>query len=154
MASVNKVILIGNLGKDPEVRHLQNDSVVANFSLATTEKNKGKNGESIEQTEWFNIEVWDGLAKVAEQYLKKGSQVYIEGKFRTEKYTDKTTGQEKTSMKIRATSMTMLGSRSSDGGGNNSYSEDAGMKPKVVSQPRLESNEVIGGNGGDDDLPF
>ena len=84
MNGVNKVILIGNLGSDPEVRHLSNGSVVANFNIATSESYTNKNGERVTQTEWHRIEIWEGLAKVAEQYLKKGQSVYIEGKIKTE----------------------------------------------------------------------
>ena len=84
MAGVNKVILVGNLGKDPEVRHLENGATVANFSLATTESYKDRNtGERRDQTEWHNVVLWRGLADIAEKYLKKGSPVYIEGKSRT-----------------------------------------------------------------------
>lgn len=89
MAGVNKVILIGNLGKDPEVRHLEGGASVANFTLATTEVYKDKNGNKNEQTEWHNIVVWRGLADVAEKYLKKGTTIYIEGKLRTRSWDDK-----------------------------------------------------------------
>ena len=85
MAGVNKVILIGNLGKDPEVRYLDSGVAVANFSLATTENYKNKEGERVSQTEWHNIVLWRGLAEVAEKWLKKGSSVYIEGKIRNRK---------------------------------------------------------------------
>ena len=89
MAGVNKVILVGNLGKDPEVRYLDNGVAVANFSLATTENYKNKAGERVSQTEWHNIVLWRGLAEVAEKYLKKGASVYIEGKIKTRKWEDK-----------------------------------------------------------------
>ena len=89
MAGVNKVILVGNLGKDPEVRYLDSGVAVANFSLATTENYKNKQGEKVSQTEWHNIVLWRGLAEVAEKWLKKGSSVYIEGKIRTNKWEDK-----------------------------------------------------------------
>ena len=90
MAGVNKVILIGNLGKDPEVRHLESGAVVANFPIATSETYKDrKTGEKITQTEWHNIVIWRGLAEVAEKYLKKGNSVYIEGKLRTRSWDDK-----------------------------------------------------------------
>ena len=89
MAGVNKVILVGNLGKDPEVRHLEGGAAVANFPLATTETYKDKNGNRNEQTEWHNIVVWRGLAEVAEKYLKKGMTIYIEGKLRTRSWDDK-----------------------------------------------------------------
>ena len=88
--SVNKVILIGNLGRDPEVRHLENGAVVANFPIATSETYKDRNsGERVSQTEWHNIVVWRGLAEVAEKYLKKGNSVYIEGKLKTRNWEDK-----------------------------------------------------------------
>ena len=89
MAGVNKVILIGNLGKDPEVRYLDSGVAVANFSLATTESYKNKEGERVSQTEWHNVVLWRGLAEVAEKWLKKGSSVYIEGKIRSRKWEDK-----------------------------------------------------------------
>ena len=108
MAGVNKVILLGNLGKDPEVRYLDNGIVVANFSLATTESYKNKEGERVSQTEWHNIVLWRGLAEVAEKYLKKGASVYIEGKIKTRKWEDKD-GNTRYSTEILADNMTMLG---------------------------------------------
>ncbi|WP_373515550.1 single-stranded DNA-binding protein, partial [Persicitalea sp.] len=113
---VNKVILIGNLGSDPEVRYLDGGSVVARFNIATSESYTNKNGEKIEQTEWHRIELWNALAKVAEKYLRKGNQVYVEGKIRTENWTDKE-GQARTSISILANSMTMLGSSGLGSGG-------------------------------------
>lgn len=89
MAGVNKVILVGNLGKDPEVRHLEGGVAVAKFTLATSESYKGKSGQKIDQTEWHNVVVWRGLAEVAEKYLKKGMTVYVEGKLRTRTWDDK-----------------------------------------------------------------
>lgn len=89
MASVNKVILVGNLGKDPEVRYLEGGIAMANFSMATTEVFKDKNGNKGESTEWHNIVMWRGLAEIAEKYLKKGMQVYIEGKIRNRSWEDK-----------------------------------------------------------------
>ncbi|MGQ0828532.1 MAG: single-stranded DNA-binding protein [Bacteroidota bacterium] len=89
MAGVNKVILVGNLGKDPEVRHLEGGASVASFSLATSESYKDKSGQRIEQTEWHNIVVWRGLAEIAEKYLKKGMTIYIEGKLRSRSWDDK-----------------------------------------------------------------
>jgi single-strand DNA-binding protein len=89
MAGVNKVILVGNLGKDPEVRHLEGGAAVANFTLATSESYKDKSGARQEQTEWHNIVVWRGLAEVAEKYLKKGMTIYLEGKLRTRSWDDK-----------------------------------------------------------------
>ena len=108
MAGVNKVILVGNLGKDPEVRYLDSGVAVANFSLATTENYKNKQGEKVSQTEWHNIVLWRGLAEVAEKWLKKGSSVYIEGKIRTNKWEDKE-GNTRYNTEILADNMTMLG---------------------------------------------
>jgi single-strand DNA-binding protein len=89
LSGVNKVILVGNLGKDPEVRYLDSGIAVANISLATTENYKNKNGDRVSQTEWHDVVLWRGLAEVAEKYLEKGSSVYIEGKIRTSKWVDK-----------------------------------------------------------------
>jgi len=110
MAGVNKVILIGNLGKDPEVRYLDSGVAVANFSLATTEGYKNKEGERVSQTEWHNVVLWRGLAEVAEKWLKKGSSVYIEGKIRTRKWEDKE-GNTRYSTEILGDNMTMLGGK-------------------------------------------
>ncbi len=110
MAGVNKVILIGNLGKNPEVRYLDNGVAVANFSLATTESYKNKEGERVSQTEWHNIVLWRGLAEIAEKFLKKGSAVYIEGKIRSRKWEDKE-GNTRYTTEILADNMTMLGKR-------------------------------------------
>lgn len=117
MAGVNKVILVGNLGKDPEVRYLDSGVAVANFSLATTESYKNKEGERVSQTEWHNIVLWRGLAEVAEKYLKKGASIYVEGKIRTRKWEDKD-GNTRYSTEILGDNMTMLGSKST--------SEDSG----------------------------
>ena len=108
MSGVNKVILIGNLGKDPEVRYLDNGVAVANLSLATSENYKNKQGERVTQTEWHDVVLWRGLAEVAEKYLKKGSSVYVEGKLRTNKWVDK---DENTRYKteVLADKLTMLG---------------------------------------------
>ena len=121
---VNKVILIGTLGKDPEVRYAQSGSALASVSIATNESWKDKNGEKQERTEWHRVKFFGRLAEIAGEYLKKGSQVYIEGSLRTEKYTDKA-GVEKYSTDIIANEMQMLGgrpdaSRSEAGGGERS----------------------------------
>jgi single-strand DNA-binding protein len=108
MASLNKVMLIGNLGSDPEVRTLPSGGKVASFNIATSESYKNKDGEKVESTEWHRIELWEGLAGIAEQYLRKGDSVYVEGRIKTEKYTD-ANGLEKYSFKIRGNSMQMLG---------------------------------------------
>ncbi len=131
MAGVNKVILVGNLGKDPEVRYLDNGVAVANFSLATTESYKNKQGERVSQTEWHNIVLWRGLAEVAEKYLKKGSSVYVEGKIKNRKWEDKD-GNTRYNTEILGDNMTMLGAKPS--------SEDTSTKTNTQ-----ETN---------DDLPF
>lgn len=149
MAGINKVILIGNLGADPEIRHLPSGSAVANFSLATSESYTNKNGEKVTQTEWHRIELWDTQAKLAEQYLKKGQTVYIEGKLRYETWQDQE-GNNRTTTKIRGLSMQFLGGKSND---NQSYSpqpqnaEPAHSKNDV--NPGVQSNE-----DEIDDLPF
>lgn len=114
MASVNRAIILGNLGKDPEVRHLENGDAVTSFSVATTEKYKDKSGEAKEATEWHRIVAFGKLAEICGQYLNKGSQVYVEGKIVTRKYTDKD-GIEKYSTEIRLERMQMLGKRDSAG---------------------------------------
>jgi single-strand DNA-binding protein len=114
MAGVNKVILIGNLGKDPEVRHLEGGATVANFTLATNEYYRDKQGTRIERTEWHNIAAWRGLAEMAEKFLKKGQQVYVEGKIRTRQYQDKD-NQTRYITEIIADEITMLGGRPHSG---------------------------------------
>lgn len=139
MAGVNKVILVGNLGKDPEIRHLDNGIAVANFSLATTESYTNKQGERVNQTEWHNVVLWRGLADVAEKYLKKGNSIYVEGKINTRKWEDKE-GVTRYSTDIIADKMTMLGSKS-----DNSNSTATAVSP-AESSPTKSS--------GNDDLPF
>ncbi|GAB3581270.1 single-stranded DNA-binding protein [Hymenobacter daeguensis] len=110
MAGVNKVILVGNLGKDPEVRHLEGGVSVAHFTLATNDYYKDKQGNRVERTEWHNISAWRGLADMADKYLKKGQQVYIEGKLRTRQYQDKDQ-QTRYITEIVADEISMLGGR-------------------------------------------
>lgn len=144
MAGVNKVILVGNLGKDPEVRHLESGAAVANFPIATTESYKDKNGNRQEQTEWHNIVLWRGLAEIAEKYLRKGSQVYIEGKLRSRSWEDKE-GNTRYITEIVGDNMTMLG------GGNradNSPSSPEPAKSKTSSKAAIQDEDEA------DDLPF
>jgi single-strand DNA-binding protein len=115
MASLNKVMLIGNLGKDPEVRTIPSGVKVANFPIATSESYNDKNGQRVEKTEWHNIELWRGLAEVAEKFLKKGNPVFIEGKLQTRSWDDQS-GQKRYMTEIIADNMTMLGGRRNDGG--------------------------------------
>ncbi|MCP9768067.1 single-stranded DNA-binding protein [Lacihabitans sp. LS3-19] len=143
MASLNKVLLIGNLGSDPEIRTLPSGAKVASFNIATTESYKNKEGQKVESTEWHRIELWEGLAGIAEQYLKKGDSVYIEGRIKTEKYTD-ANGVEKFSFRIRGNSMQMLGKPNRDG-------ENSNQKNYVAAnQAAAVPSQVADG----DDLPF
>jgi single-strand DNA-binding protein len=148
--SVNKVILIGNVGKDPEVRHLDSGVAVANFPLATSESYNSKSGERVTTTEWHNIVLWRGLAEVAEKYVTKGRQLYIEGRIRTRSYDDKD-GNKRYVTEIYGDQMTMLGNRadnqSSPDQGGAMQNSGAASTPQV-SQPDIEEPE------GDEDLPF
>jgi single-strand DNA-binding protein len=157
MASVNKVILIGNLGRDPEVRYLPSGDAVANFSVATTEKWKDKNGEMQEQTEWHRISFFGRQAEICGEYLRKGSSVYIEGRLQTRKWTDKD-GNERTTTEIRGDRMQMLGGR---GGGTAEMREPdyaaaensaapAAKKPAAAGAAKQSS----GFDDMDDDIPF
>ena len=135
MSGVNKVILIGNLGKDPEVRYLDSGVAVANFSLATTENYRNKEGEKVSQTEWHNVVLWRGLAEIAEKYLKKGSSVYIEGRIRNRKWEDKE-GNTRYNNEILADNMTMLGGRSNDS------SQDIGSNPNTLKSEDSSENDL------------
>jgi single-strand DNA-binding protein len=115
--SVNKVILVGHVGKDPEIRHLESGVAVASFSLATSETYTAKNGEKVSTTEWHNIVMWRGLAEIAEKYVTKGKQLFIEGKIRTKSWEDKD-GNKRYMTEIVADSMQMLGSKDSHGQAN------------------------------------
>ena len=151
MASVNKVILIGNLGKDPEVRHLEGGVAVARFPLATSESYKDKSGQRVEKTEWHNVVLWRGLAEVAEKYLRKGQSVFIEGKIRTSQYQDKE-GNQRYSTEIVADNMTMLGGRGGDGNGSSNYQESASSASSSGSSNY--GNASVAQNDEPDDLPF
>ena len=163
MNGVNKVILIGNLGSDPEVRHLSNGSVVANFNIATSESYTNKNGERVTQTEWHRIELWEGLAKVAEQYLKKGQTVYIEGRIKTENWQD-SDGNNRTTTRIRGLNMTMLGGRSADQSGGSASSSQhqqtasapapAPVANTPVAPATPATNTSAQAEDETDDLPF
>lgn len=145
--SYNKIILIGNLGRDPELKHLDNQKVVATFSLATNETTTDRNGEKRTETEWFNIEMWDNQAKIAEKYLKKGSQVYIEGKLKTETWKDKE-GIEKSRLKVRVQNFTLLG------GTKNTNEGGAPISPQNNSQNNNNTAATSQNDSLSDDLPF
>jgi single-strand DNA-binding protein len=147
MAGINKVILVGNLGRDPEIRSLENGVTVAKFPLATSETYKNRNGEKVETTEWHNIVMWRGLAEIAEKYLKKGSRVYIEGKIRTRSYDDKD-GNKKYITEIEADNMLMLDGRGDRTDAGNIPSYDPSVSAPVSSSAPLPDSSVP------DDLPF
>lgn len=129
MASVNKVTIVGNLGRDPEMRAFPSGDQVANVTIATTDRWRDKNtGENKEATEWHRVVFNGRLAEIVGQYLRKGSQVYVEGSLRTRKWTDQATGQERYATEIRADTMQMLGSRQGMGGGQQGggYGDDSG----------------------------
>ncbi len=153
MSGINKVILVGHLGKDPEVRHLEGGVTVASFPLATSE-NYNKDGRRIEQTEWHNIVMWRGLADVASKYLQKGKLVYIEGKLRTRSFEDKE-GHKKYTTEIVAENFTMLGRKSDFDGGqsdeNIHQSESHSTQAKVEEERPMDYTK---GESAEDDLPF
>ena len=147
---INKVILVGNLGNDPETRYSQSGSAITTISVATSESWKDKNGEQQERTEWHRVKFFGRLAEIAGEYLKKGRQVYIEGSLRTEKYTDKN-GVEKYATDIIANEMQMLGGRSGGGMGTESRSEPRAAAPaeRGGGSPSQSSSTEF-----DDDIPF
>jgi single-strand DNA-binding protein len=151
MAGVNKVILVGNLGKDPEVRHLESGAAVANFSIATTESYKDRNtGERKDVTEWHNIVLWRGLAEVAEKYLKKGSQVYVEGKLRTRSW--EKDGVTRYTTEVVGDTMTMLGGKPAGGGDQQQASSPS--SPAINMQESSTGQADVSADDASDDLPF
>ncbi|HCC70604.1 MAG TPA: single-stranded DNA-binding protein [Bacteroidales bacterium] len=163
--SVNKVILVGNVGKDPDVRYIDTNVPVARFPFATSETYRSRDGEKITTTEWHNVVLWRGLAEVAEKFVKKGSQLFIEGKIRTRSYDDRD-GNKKYITEIIADNMQMLGRRSDSQASDNedidsSYSEpgsqSASSKNGSASQADdsfRDTNNTPGINDEPDDLPF
>lgn len=156
MAAVNKVILLGNLGKDPELKQFEGDNVVANITLATTESYKDKQGNKVENTEWHDLEIWGQQARIALQYLKKGSQLYVEGKIKTEKW--EKDGHKFSRVKIRVTSFTMLGSKQSDQteDSRQSYQSkgDNSTTHASINQSPQSSPPMDGPDNYEDTLPF
>ncbi len=148
--SVNKAIIIGRLGKDPETRYMTNGEAVTNVSLATSETWKDKSGEKQEKTEWHNLVFYRRLAEVAGEYLRKGSQVYVEGKIQTRKWQDKETGKDRYTTEIIVNEMQMLGSKQ---GGEQHESSEPAARPAPAAKPAAPAS------GGafdhfDDDIPF
>ncbi|MGI4875130.1 MAG: single-stranded DNA-binding protein [Janthinobacterium lividum] len=141
MAGINKVILVGNLGKDPEVRHLEGGASVAHFTLATNEYYKDKQGNRVERTEWHNISAWRGLAELAEKYLKKGSQIYVEGKLRTRQYQDKDQ-QTRYITEVIAEEISLLGSRGGNSNGSSNGAAAANTEESVSLRQEPELDQL------------
>lgn len=147
MSSLNKAMIIGRLGQDPDVRYTQSNTAVANLSVATSERYKDKSGEWKENTEWHRVVAWGRLAEICQEYLKKGSLVYIEGPIQTRQWEDKD-GQTRYTTEIKALTMTMLDSKGSNNGGGMA---DAPKKGQPVSS-NVDLNDNF--DDIDDDLPF
>ena len=143
--SFNKVILIGNVGKDPEVRHLETGTAVASFTLATTERYKNRNGELQDQTEWHNIVCWRNLAELSEKYIKKGAQIFVEGKIRTRSWADQT-GAKRYTTEIVADNIRLLDRK----GAVTGTPADMPVQAAPVSQPAFTAPV----EDASDDLPF
>lgn len=161
MASVNKVILVGNCGRDPEIRYLPSGQAVANVSVATSSRRKDKaSGETIEDTQWHRVTFYDRLAEIAGEYVKKGRPIYVEGRLKYGTYVDKATGVEKNTVDIIATELQLLGSREGMGGADDGggYSRPAAAsRPAPVARPApapAPAKPASGFDDMDDDIPF
>lgn len=159
MASINKVILIGNLGRDPEVRFMPNGDAVCNFSIATTDSWKDKGGQKQERTEWHNIVMYRKLAEIAGEYLKKGRPVYLEGRLQTRKWEKE--GVERYTTEIICDQMQMLGSRDDQGGGDQTQQQSRPSQQRPAAQPSTATRSQpapASSYGGfddfEDDIPF
>lgn len=150
MASINKVILIGNLGRDPETRYLPDGGAVTNISLATTDTWKDKSGEKQERTEWHRVAFFGRLAEIAGEYLKKGSPVYVEGSLRTRKWQDKE-GKDRYTTEIIASEMKMLGQRT---GGAEPMEREPASAPAAAGGGKPQGKKGGGFDDMDDDIPF
>jgi single-strand DNA-binding protein len=154
MAGINKVILVGHLGRDPEVRTIESGAKVARFSLATTETFKDKNGERKDQTEWHNVICWRGLADVAQQYLSKGKQIYVEGRLRTRSWDD-SSGAKRYTTEVYADNFIMLGARADGGMPPMPTTEPGTFATAVqVQEPTDKANDLPPFITEEDDLPF
>ncbi len=153
--SVNKVILVGNLGKDPEVRYTPNGLAVANITIATSEVWKDKtSGENQERTEWHRVALYNRLAEITGEYLRKGSKVFIEGRLQTRKWQDKTTGQDRYTTEIIADTLEMLGKSGGGTGGGEGYEKAATTSTSSKSSSSSEAPQVEMDSSFDDDIPF
>ena len=165
MASVNKVILVGNCGRDPEIRYLPSGQAVANVSVATSSRRKDKNsGETIEDTQWHRVTFYDRLAEIAGEYVKKGRPIYVEGRLKYGTYVDKASGVEKNTVDIIATELQLLGGREGMGGPGGG-DEDGGAPPMrrqppaarpaaPAAAPKPAAKSSTGFDDMDDDIPF
>ena len=158
MASVNKVILIGNLGRDPETRYMPDGGAITNISIATTDKWKDKAGEMQEKTEWHRVAFFGKLAEIAGEYLKKGSQVYVEGRLQTRKWQDKE-GQDKYTTEVVANVMQMLGSRQGQGQGGGDREAGGERAERAQGTQGAAAKPAAKAGGGkfddfEDDIPF
>lgn len=150
MAGINKVILVGNLGKDPEVRTIANGALVASFSVATSETFTNKDGQKVDKTEWHNIVLWRGLAQIAEKYLKKGNKVYIEGKLRYRQYDDKD-GNKRYITEVEGTELMLLDKPATTGGGGGNFQSNTNSS---YNEPAPQNNYGGGNmNSNDSDIP-
>jgi single-strand DNA-binding protein len=155
--SINKVILIGNLGKDPEVKYTPSGSPVAKITLATNERFKDKSGEWQDRTEWHNVVLWQRLAEIAGEYLKKGGKVYIEGRLQTRSWDDKTSGQKKYMTEVVANDLVLLGGRGEGSGGDDSGGRSRGAAAgggNSFDQRTPETEPAAAGPITDEDIPF
>ena len=153
MASVNKVILVGNLGKDPETRYMTNGEAMTTVSLATADSWKDKSGEKQEKTEWHNLVFFRRLAEIAGEYLKKGSQVYVEGRLQTRKWQTKE-GQDRYTTEIVVDQMQMLGSKSDRGSSFDVVDKPAASAPAGAPESTKPAPAKAGFDNFDDDIPF
>lgn len=160
MASVNKVILLGNLGRDPETRYTADGAAITNISLATTRRYKNAAGEQQEETEWHRVSFFGRLAEIAGEYLRKGRPVYVEGRIRTRKYQDKESGQDRYSTEVVAESMQLLGSREGTGGGGDFDAAGDESAPRSAPPQRSAASRPAASKPAaqiadmDDDIPF
>jgi single-strand DNA-binding protein len=149
MAGVNKVIIVGNVGRDPEVRYTQSGKAVASFSVATSERFQDKDGQNQERTEWHRVVAWGRLAEICGEYLRKGKQIYVEGRLQTRDWEDKD-GHKRYTTEVIANVMQMLGRRGEDGGG--SMSDEGSSRGSSGGDPL--SQAPAGGGASDDEIPF
>ena len=154
--SVNKVTLLGNLGKDPEVKYTPQGTAVAKLALATNERYKDKEGQWQDRTEWHNVVLWQRLAEIAGEYLKKGSKVYIEGKLQTRSWEDKQTNQKRYMTEVVANDLVLLGGRGEGSGDSGGYSRGAGAGNNNFDQRTPEPEPAIAASSpiSDEDIPF